>query len=563
MSSLIEALGAKRVLEPPGALPQAALRLDAATPLQPYEIEIAVDTLCVDSSSFRQLVESNDRDPTRVGEAILRIVAERGKMQNPVTGSGGVLAGTVQAVGDGFPDPPSIGSRVVTMVSLTLTPLRLEAVGEVDCDSAHVPVTGTAHLAVGPTVGPLPRGAFARRRAGRVRRLQRRASQTRELIDADTRTVLVLGGGHAGLVALAAARDALISRGDSRADRLQRAHLPAGSRDLEPVRRRALRRPPQRAAVRFRRLEEANVARADLTVVVVNAGDCEAAAILLTAPEGTVLFFSMATSFTKAALGSDGLASTARMLVGSGHAPDRGAYALELIGIAATSASSARSPAADRSSIEAIEHSVVEGGQCPRALGVALQRILEREADRAGDLLAVRARLCDRRSGVGERIGARFIARQQLDAPGRGGGAGEQLLDRRQSRQGAAERAALANVVCGQIERAEPEAGEVPDSGRQPGGLRRVPASSATATVSPNSSARWTSSPSAEASGSERTTRLASIAPFASATRSAPSRTDEVAGHRLPPSRRSTSRTGASSPAQLDGAQAGAGDQPA
>ena len=71
--------------------------------------------------------------------------------------------------------------------------------------------------------------------------------------------------------------------------------------------------------------------RADLTVVVVNAADCEAAAILLTADHGTVLFFSMATSFTKAALGSDGLASTARMLVGSGHAPDRGAYALELI----------------------------------------------------------------------------------------------------------------------------------------------------------------------------------------------------------------------------------------
>ncbi len=72
--------------------------------------------------------------------------------------------------------------------------------------------------------------------------------------------------------------------------------------------------------------------RADLTVVVVNASDCEAAAILLTADHGTVLFFSMATSFTKAALGSDGLASSARMLVGSGYAPDRGAYALELLG---------------------------------------------------------------------------------------------------------------------------------------------------------------------------------------------------------------------------------------
>jgi L-erythro-3,5-diaminohexanoate dehydrogenase len=44
-----------------------------------------------------------------------------------------------------------------------------------------------------------------------------------------------------------------------------------------------------------------------------------------------VLFFSMATSFTKAALGSEGMASRARMLIGSGYMPDRGAYALELL----------------------------------------------------------------------------------------------------------------------------------------------------------------------------------------------------------------------------------------
>jgi L-erythro-3,5-diaminohexanoate dehydrogenase len=78
-------------------------------------------------------------------------------------------------------------------------------------------------------------------------------------------------------------------------------------------------------------LEAAGVPPGDLTVVVVNATDCEAAAILLTADHGTVLFFSMATSFTKAALGADGLASNARMLVGSGHASDNGAYALDLL----------------------------------------------------------------------------------------------------------------------------------------------------------------------------------------------------------------------------------------
>ena len=64
---------------------------------------------------------------------------------------------------------------------------------------------------------------------------------------------------------------------------------------------------------------------------MVNAPGCEAGAILLTADEGTVLFFSMATSFSAVALTSDGLSSSARMVVGTGYSPDRGAYALDLV----------------------------------------------------------------------------------------------------------------------------------------------------------------------------------------------------------------------------------------
>lgn len=328
MISLDEALGAKRVMEPAGALPQAALRLDAATPLQRYEIEIAVDTLCIDSSSFRQIVEASERDAVRVRQAILGIVAERGKMCNPVTGSGGILTGTVRAVGDDVPDPPAIGSRVVTMVSLTLTPLRLESVGEIDCDNPHVSVDGSAYLPSGAPWVPYPEDVpFEAAMA--TFDVCNAASQVRSLIDDDTGTVLVLGGGHAGLMALAAARDRLVS--SARVvliDSDERICERAKALDLCDV---ALRIDLRDALRALHSLDAAGLPRADLTVVVVNATDCEAAAILLTADHGTVLFFSMATSFTKAALGSDGLASTARMLVGSGHAPDRGAYALELI----------------------------------------------------------------------------------------------------------------------------------------------------------------------------------------------------------------------------------------
>jgi L-erythro-3,5-diaminohexanoate dehydrogenase len=328
MSSLIEALGTKRVLEPPAALPQAALRLDATLPMQRYEIEIDVDTLCVDSTSFRQLVQANERDPHKVSEAILSIVSERGKMHNPVTGSGGILTGTVRAVGDDYPDPPPVGSRIIPLASLTLTPLRLEAVTALDPSSPHVAVSGTAYL---PWTAPWTAYPQDTSFEAALAALDvcNAASQTRELIDADTRTVLVLGGGHGGLLALAAARDAL-------ADGCKRVLMDADpdicqrglDLDLADV---AIAVDLRDAVQSLARLEEAGLPRADLTVVVVNAADCEAGAILLTADHGTVLFFSMATSFSKAALGAEGMASTARMLVGSGYVPDRGAYALELL----------------------------------------------------------------------------------------------------------------------------------------------------------------------------------------------------------------------------------------
>lgn len=329
MSSLIEALGTRRVLEPRGALPQAARRLDSTPPIQPYEIELDVDTLCLDSTSFRQLVESTGRDPVRVGESIARIVAEKGKMQNPVTGSGGILTGTVRRVGEAFPDPPSIGARIVSLASLTLLPLRLESVGEVVLDSPHVPVNGTAYLPSSAPWAEYPeRIPFEVALAALD--VSNAAVQTRSLIEPGTRTVVVLGGGHAGLLALAAGRDSL-SPGARLVlidvdERICRRAVDLDLCDL------ALAVDLRDAVQALSRLEQAGVPRADLTVVVVNATDCEAAAMLITADHGTVLFFSMATSFTRVALGSEGMASTARLLIGSGYASDRGAYALELIG---------------------------------------------------------------------------------------------------------------------------------------------------------------------------------------------------------------------------------------
>ncbi len=69
---------------------------------------------------------------------------------------------------------------------------------------------------------------------------------------------------------------------------------------------------------------------ADVTVVCVDVPGCEGGAILATAQGGTVIFFSMATSFTAAALGAEGLAADVTMLIGNGYVPGHADLALDL-----------------------------------------------------------------------------------------------------------------------------------------------------------------------------------------------------------------------------------------
>jgi hypothetical protein len=58
---------------------------------------------------------------------------------------------------------------------------------------------------------------------------------------------------------------------------------------------------------------------------------CEHGAILATRPGGTVVFFSMATSFPAAALGAEGLAADVTMLIGNGYVPGHAELALDLV----------------------------------------------------------------------------------------------------------------------------------------------------------------------------------------------------------------------------------------
>jgi L-erythro-3,5-diaminohexanoate dehydrogenase len=319
-------LGADRVLAPAGALPQPAQRLDASGPVRPYEFEVAVERLCLDSTSFRNIRERSEGDPERMAARILEVVAERGKMHNPETDSGGVALGTVTAVGDRYGSPPEKGQRIVTLASLTLTPLRLEAVTGLDPGNPQVEVEGTAYVCDRSAWGPVPED-LPLSTVLEVYDVYAAGSLTRTLAPANG-TVCVLGAGHAGKLALAAARDSMDGGTLVAVDVDEAAVARVSELGLCDIGVTADLRDPLAALEAVR---AAGSPPADLTVVVVNATRCEPTAILLTAESGTVLFFSMATNFSTAALTADGMASGARMLVGNGFTPDVGAYALGLV----------------------------------------------------------------------------------------------------------------------------------------------------------------------------------------------------------------------------------------
>jgi L-erythro-3,5-diaminohexanoate dehydrogenase len=323
-------VGLHRVLEPPGVLPQAARRLDADPRIREDEVRIRLERLNLDAASYRQLHTELGGDPDRIRAEVLRIVRSRGKMQNPVTGSGGMLIGVVDEVGPKSPLGLRPGMRIATLVSLTLTPLRIDDdLRRWDGRGEQVPAEGHAILFARSIAAELPEDLPAGLSLA-VMDVCGAPALTHRVVAARTSPVVAVIGaaGKSGSLALAAARRAGAGRTigvvpvEAEAERLRAAGL------ADEVVRADARDPiALAAAVNGAGAEQG----ADVTVVCVDVPGCEHGAILATAAGGTVVFFSMATSFAAAALGAEGLAADVTMLIGNGYAPGHARMALDLL----------------------------------------------------------------------------------------------------------------------------------------------------------------------------------------------------------------------------------------
>jgi L-erythro-3,5-diaminohexanoate dehydrogenase len=309
-------------------LPQRADRLDTELPLGDDELRIDVDALNIDSASFRQISDAVGRDPARIGEEIARIVRERGKMHNPVTGSGGMLIGRVHAVGPRNPAADDLvpGDRIATLVSLTLTPLRIDELLAVHPETERIDVRGTAIL--------FATGLWARLPSDMPDRLALAALDVcgaPALVARHARPgarVLVIGAGKSGALVCAQARETLAGSGEVVAADLNQKALA----DLLAIGvvDRTLPLDATRGIEALHRVESAG-GLFDLVVNCANVPGTELSSLLLVRDGGTVIFFSMATSFTAAALGAEGVGKDATLLMGNGYVPGHADLALGLL----------------------------------------------------------------------------------------------------------------------------------------------------------------------------------------------------------------------------------------
>jgi L-erythro-3,5-diaminohexanoate dehydrogenase len=322
--------GTHRVLEPKGTLPQPAIKLDNTMSIYNNEVLIDVKTLNIDSASYTQIRQSCNDDATKMKEMTLSIVAERGKMQNPVTGSGGMLIGTVKEIGVDFPDKKlKVGDKIATLVSLSLTPLKIHKIVKLEADHDQVDVEAEAILFESGIFAKIPQDLPEKLALAALDVAGAPAQVDRLVKEGDT-VCIIGGGGKSGVLCCYQAmknvgpygKVIVVEYSPENAQRIvdmKLAHhvIVADATNVMEV---------------YNKVSEITGERGcEVVINNVNVPSTEMTSILITKGQGLIYFFSMATSFTKAALGAEGIGKDINLIVGNGYAKGHADLTLNIL----------------------------------------------------------------------------------------------------------------------------------------------------------------------------------------------------------------------------------------
>lgn len=323
--------GTHRVLEPKGVLPQPAEKIDNSMEIYDNEILIDVQTLNIDSASFTQIEKQANGDIEEIKKIMKGLVEKQGKHKNPVTGSGGMLIGTVKEIGTALAGKTDlkVGDKIATLVSLSLTPLVIEEIYEVRPAIDQVDIKGQAILFESGIYAVLP-DDMPENLALSVLDVAGAPAQAAKLVKPGDTVVVIGGGGKSGLLCLYEAKKRAgvtgkvicIGGSEKSTDRARKLDLADEYFAADAT---------DALFVYNKTMDLTNGKLADIVINCVNIPNTEMASILACKDDGTVYFFSMATSFTKAALGAEGVGKDVNMIVGNGYTKGHAAIALQVL----------------------------------------------------------------------------------------------------------------------------------------------------------------------------------------------------------------------------------------
>jgi len=323
--------GTHRVLEPLGVLPQPAWKLDNTMEIYDNEILIDVSALNIDSASFTQIKSACANDEARIAAHVQDIVARRGKHHNPVTGSGGMLIGKVAEIGPALLGKIDlkVGDKIATLVSLSLTPLRIDRITKIHMAKDQIEIKGRAILFETGLYARLP-ADIDEKLALAILDVAGAPAQTARLVKPGDTVVVIGGGGKSGTLCVYEAKKqagtsgCVIGVSPFAKDCERMLELGWADHALQVDATDAL-------ALMEAVSKVTNGKLADVVINCVNIPNTEMGSILATRQHGKIYFFSMATSFTAAALGAEGVGKDVEMIVGNGYATGHAEFALSLL----------------------------------------------------------------------------------------------------------------------------------------------------------------------------------------------------------------------------------------
>jgi L-erythro-3,5-diaminohexanoate dehydrogenase len=327
MDKELEYLGIHRSIEPKNILPQAAYKVDNSLPIKDSEILFEVDSLNIDSASFYQLKSSLNNDKDLIKKEILKIVRERGKMHNPITNSGGVFLGRIKEIGKNYKNKDlKVGSKVISLTSLTYTPLYLEDIIDINLDTNSVYVKGYAILFYNSPFSVIDGINIEEEVLMMVLDVAGAPAYAAKYSKVGN-IVIILGGGKSGV--LSAYQAYLRVKPTGKVFILTKEQEEVEKLSELGIADKVIKCDATNPINTLKEYLKHNNELADLVINCTNIGNTEATSILLAKDQGKVIFFSMATSFTQAALQAEGIAKNVELIIGNGYYPGHDKIAID------------------------------------------------------------------------------------------------------------------------------------------------------------------------------------------------------------------------------------------